>query len=230
MSADGTIKQWDSISGQITRAGPHHPLGITSLSTSQDGKYALFNSIEGLTQMWDLQSGQIVGKFESYARPASGQLEPCTRSSIHFSSSCSLTGNVAWSVSLHPTATTYVSCGGSGNVLVHSTEPTSFGQHRATLTTGRVKFGLCCTYVRPTCQCILSPGYLIQGSHLDIESRRQSDSVRVGNGPDIHFRCSDIRIECNIHVSCNVGPNPFLVSGFIGKRPYPRYFSSYPIR
>lgn len=28
--------------------------------------------------MWDLQTGEIVGKFESYARPLSGQLEPCT--------------------------------------------------------------------------------------------------------------------------------------------------------
>lgn len=37
----------------------------------------MFNSVEGLTQMWDLQSGEIVGKFESYARPTSGQLEPC---------------------------------------------------------------------------------------------------------------------------------------------------------
>jgi len=128
VSADGTIKQWDSGSGQITRAGPHHPLGFTSLSTSQDGRYALFNSVEGLTQMWDLQSGGIVGKFESYARPASGQLEP------------------SWSVSLHPKATTYASCGGSGNVLVHSTDPTTFGQHRATLSTGRVRFGLCCAY------------------------------------------------------------------------------------
>ena len=88
VSADGTIKQWDSGSGQITRAGPHHPLGLTSLSTSQDGRYALFNSVEGLTQMWDLQSGDVVGKFESYARPASGQLEPCTRLSIHHSRSC----------------------------------------------------------------------------------------------------------------------------------------------
>ena len=82
VSADGTIKQWDSGSGQITRAGPRHPLGLTSLSTSQDGRYALFNSVEGLTQMWDLQSGDIVGKFESYARPSSGQLEPCTWLSI----------------------------------------------------------------------------------------------------------------------------------------------------
>ena len=77
VSADGTIKQWDSSSGQITRAGPRHPLGLTSISTSHDGRYAVFNSIEGLTQMWDLQTGDIVGKFESYARPTSAQIEPC---------------------------------------------------------------------------------------------------------------------------------------------------------
>jgi len=88
----------------------------------------VFNSIEGLTQMWDLQTGEIVGKFESYARPTSAQLEP------------------SWSVSLHPKGTTYASCGGSGNLLIHSTETTTFGQHRATIPSGRVKYGLCCTH------------------------------------------------------------------------------------
>lgn len=127
-SADGTIKQWDSGSGQITRAGPRHPLGLTSISTSEDGRYAVFNSVEGLTQMWDVQTGNIVGKFESYARPTSAQLEP------------------SWAVSLHPKATTYASCGGSGNLLIHSTEPATFGQHKATLPSGRTKFGLCCSY------------------------------------------------------------------------------------
>lgn len=43
----------------------------------------MFNSIEGMTQMWDIQSGDVVGKFESYARPTSGQLEPCMQSPIH---------------------------------------------------------------------------------------------------------------------------------------------------
>lgn len=173
VSADGTIKQWDSGSGQITRAGPRHPLGFTSLSTSQDGKYALFNSIEGLTQMWDLQSGDVAGKFESYARPASGQLEPCMLSLATPMCSYSPVENIAWSVSLHPKATAYASCGGSGNLLIHSTEPATFGQHRATLSTGRTKFALCCTYVRPARQCLLFPGNSIGGSDLDTESRRQ---------------------------------------------------------
>ena len=133
----------------------------------------------------------------------------------------------AWSVSLHPKATTYTSCGGSGNVLIHSTEPATFGQHRATLSTGRARFGLCCTYVRLTCQCILSPGNLIESSHLDIESGRQQGSVGARNGPDIHLRRSSIRIDHNVYVSCHVNPNAFLVARFIGERPDPdRFFNS----
>jgi hypothetical protein len=78
VSADGMIKYLDSTSGQVTRTLPRHTLGLTSLSTSLDGRQALFNSIEGLTQLWDLNSGEIIGKYESYLRTGTEAVEPCT--------------------------------------------------------------------------------------------------------------------------------------------------------
>ena len=37
----------------------------------------LFNSIEGLTSLWDPQSGEVVGKHESYVRSGTDPAEPC---------------------------------------------------------------------------------------------------------------------------------------------------------
>ncbi len=79
ISADGTIKQWDSISGQVSRSRPPHTLGLVSLSVDPTGKQALYNSLEGLTCLWDLEDGEVKGSFESYARAAGGEsTEPCT--------------------------------------------------------------------------------------------------------------------------------------------------------
>lgn len=82
ISADGSIKAWDSASGQVSRIQPPHTLGLVSLSLSRDGKHALYNSIEGLTTLWNLDSGDVVGKFESYARTTGisageASAEPC---------------------------------------------------------------------------------------------------------------------------------------------------------
>jgi hypothetical protein len=65
----------------------------------------------------------------------------------------------AWSVSLNPTGGNYAATGGSGNVLIHSAQPDNFGEHLATLSTGRSKFGMYCTHVG-VCryQCRRSPG------------------------------------------------------------------------
>lgn len=68
ISADGSIKRWDSTSGQPAHALPAHALGLVSLSISPDGRFALYNSLEGLTSLWDLENGDIVGKHESYVR------------------------------------------------------------------------------------------------------------------------------------------------------------------
>jgi WD40 repeat protein len=67
ISADGSIRQWDSTSGQIFRSLPAHTLGLVSLSVAPDGSRALYNSVEGLTCLCDLTSGELVGRYESYA-------------------------------------------------------------------------------------------------------------------------------------------------------------------
>ncbi|KAI0068487.1 WD repeat-containing protein 61 [Artomyces pyxidatus] len=128
ISADGTIKRWDSKSGQVLRSLDAHTLGLVSLSVSPDGRYALYNGIEGLTRLWDMESGEIVGEHESYVRTGSEASEP------------------SWSVSLNPRGGTYASTGGSGNVTIHSAEPDTFGQQQSVLQSGRGKFGMRCSH------------------------------------------------------------------------------------
>lgn len=74
------MKQWSSAVGQ-----PHppnasfpkpHTLAQVSLSISRDGSRALYNSIEGLTSLWNLENGEITGPFESYVR-TNAEAEPC---------------------------------------------------------------------------------------------------------------------------------------------------------
>ncbi|KZT70233.1 WD40 repeat-like protein [Daedalea quercina L-15889] len=127
-SADGTIKQWDPVSGQVSRAQPAHTHGLVSLDVDSAGKKALYNSLEGLTALWNLESGDIEGKFESYVRSGDEQVEP------------------SWSVSLSPDGQTYASTGGSGNVTIHSAARGSFGERVTTLVSGRNKFGMFCKY------------------------------------------------------------------------------------
>lgn len=67
----------------MSRTLPPHTLGLISLSLSPTGEKVLFNSIEGLTRMWDLQSGDIVGTHESYARSGSDPVEPCELHFVH---------------------------------------------------------------------------------------------------------------------------------------------------
>jgi WD repeat-containing protein 61 len=74
ISADGVIKRWNSTSGQAMHTAPPHTLGLVSLSVSPDGGQALYNSIDGTTFLSDLESGEIIGKHESYTRSAG---EPC---------------------------------------------------------------------------------------------------------------------------------------------------------
>ncbi|KAJ3005747.1 hypothetical protein NUW54_g4204 [Trametes sanguinea] len=56
-----TIKQWDSISGQVSRARAPHTLGLVSLSVDPTGRHALYNTLEGLTCLWDLEDGEDQG-------------------------------------------------------------------------------------------------------------------------------------------------------------------------
>ncbi len=70
VSADGSIKQWNPSSGQVSLSQPAHTLGLVSLDVDATGRHALYNTLEGLTCLWNLENGEIVGKFESYARTA----------------------------------------------------------------------------------------------------------------------------------------------------------------
>ncbi|KAI0089348.1 WD repeat-containing protein 61 [Irpex rosettiformis] len=126
-SADGSLKQWNPTSGQVSHSQPPHSLGIVSMSTDSNGKKVLWNTLEGLTSLWDLDSGEVAGKWESYVRGSEG-------------------GEPAWSVSLHPSGSTFAATGGSGNITIHSAESSSFGERKATLPSGRTKFGLCTKY------------------------------------------------------------------------------------
>ncbi|KAG5340130.1 hypothetical protein C0989_002750 [Termitomyces sp. Mn162] len=131
ISADGSIKQWSAASGQ------HHPpnapfpsphtLGLVSLSVAPDAKCAIYNSIEGLTSLWDLTTGEVTAKFESYVRSAD-DAEP------------------SWSVSLNPNGETYASSGGSGNIFIRSAQAANFGERLTTLSPGRHKFGMYCSH------------------------------------------------------------------------------------
>ncbi|KAJ7930110.1 WD repeat-containing protein 61 [Mycena leptocephala] len=117
VSADGAIKQWASSSGQRhppnAEFPPPHTLGLVSLSVSPDGTRALYNSIEGLTCLWDCRAGRSAA---------------------------------AWSVSLNPTSETYAATGGTGNVVIYSANPETFGQRVASLASGRSKYGMYCQH------------------------------------------------------------------------------------
>ncbi|KAI6098511.1 WD40-repeat-containing domain protein [Pisolithus sp. B1] len=127
-SVDGTVKQWDSTSGQVSLARPPHNLAIVSLSVSPDARFVLYNSLEGTTCLWDIQSDKIVGKHESYDRSTVDGAEP------------------SWSVSLNPKGGTYAASSGTGNVNVFSANPDSFGAKQATLVSGKSKYGMVCKY------------------------------------------------------------------------------------
>ncbi|KAF8520736.1 WD repeat-containing protein 61 [Hysterangium stoloniferum] len=130
ISADGSIVQWDSQSGQQINSLPPHTLGLISLSVSQAGDKALFNSIEGLTRLWDLTGGAVLGTHESFVR-ASGAAEQ---------------SEPVWAVSLHPNGSTYASTGSDGNVTIRSAVSVNFGSPIQQLSPGKTKFGMSLSY------------------------------------------------------------------------------------
>ncbi|KAF8339184.1 WD repeat-containing protein 61 [Cantharellus anzutake] len=130
VSADGKASQWNASDGAVIHSLPPHPLALTSLSTDAEGNRALINSIEGTISLWDLTSGEVVGKRETFDQAKSGI-------------------DAAWSVSLHPQGGNYASTGASGTLRISSADPESFGNILQTLsprTDGRNKFGLHAKY------------------------------------------------------------------------------------
>ncbi|KAH0840378.1 WD40-repeat-containing domain protein [Lanmaoa asiatica] len=142
-SADGTIKQWDSTSGQVSLARPPHNLAIVSLSPSPDGHSVLYNGLDGTTCLWDLASDTIVGRHESYDRSVEGA-EPCEYS-FH-NDVQSVSSLQAWAVSLNPKGRTYAGTSGAGNVNIYSASPDTFGVRQAILSSGRNKHGMACKH------------------------------------------------------------------------------------
>ena len=55
--------------------------------------------------------------------------------------------DLAWSVSLNPQGETYASTGTSGNISIHSAQPSNFGERLSTLSSGQSKFGMFCAHV-----------------------------------------------------------------------------------
>lgn len=92
-SADGSFAftSWDEAgqAEQLPNGPPEsHTLGITSLSCNKSGTRALWNSIEGTTGLFDVQTGASRGKYASFVRTGQEAEEPCTppflpRSYIH---------------------------------------------------------------------------------------------------------------------------------------------------
>lgn len=67
----------DPAHGAPIRSLPQSTLAIVSLSTDEDGKLAISNSIEGTTTLWDLQTGAELATFQSYAERNGKTGEPC---------------------------------------------------------------------------------------------------------------------------------------------------------
>ncbi|KAJ3776219.1 WD repeat-containing protein 61 [Lentinula raphanica] len=138
ISADGSLKQWASSTGEPYlppnataeyQTPSPHTLGLVSLSVSSDGRRALYNSLEGLTSLWNVETGRMEGSFESFMREEGmGNAE------------------AAWSVSLNPSGSTYASAGSHGNLTIRSAEAETFGQKISTVFSGRNKFGMCCSF------------------------------------------------------------------------------------
>ncbi|QRV72938.1 hypothetical protein RhiJN_00952 [Ceratobasidium sp. AG-Ba] len=125
VSADGTGICWDA-SGKKSHATPVHPLGLVSVSASSSpnaGERAILSSVEGTVFLWDTETQSVLAKRETFNRE---KFEEST-----------------WYVSMHPSGESYTSTGNGGSVFICSTDSEKFGETKAKLTPGRVKFGMC---------------------------------------------------------------------------------------
>ncbi len=53
---------------------PHPCAGVVAVTP--DGSKALYNSIEGLTSLWNLENGEVIGTYESFTKKTD-ESEPC---------------------------------------------------------------------------------------------------------------------------------------------------------
>ncbi|WRT63508.1 uncharacterized protein IL334_000413 [Kwoniella shivajii] len=90
-SADGHLRVWDpsELSKPIYDLSSH-PLAISSLSTTKDGKKALATSLDGSVVLIDVEQGTVLGKVET-GREKAGEGEkelPAFTSAIHPEEKC----------------------------------------------------------------------------------------------------------------------------------------------
>ncbi|KAI6026060.1 NADP-dependent oxidoreductase domain-containing protein [Pisolithus marmoratus] len=53
------VKLWDSMSGQVSLPHPLHNLTIMPQSVSPDAQFVLYDTLEGMTCLWDIQSDRM---------------------------------------------------------------------------------------------------------------------------------------------------------------------------
>ncbi|WWC66979.1 uncharacterized protein I206_100886 [Kwoniella pini CBS 10737] len=91
-SADGHVRIWDP--SEITTKPIYdlssHPLAISSLSTTSDGKYALATSLDGSVVLVDVEDGTVVGRVETGREVVGGGEKelPAFTSAIHPEGKC----------------------------------------------------------------------------------------------------------------------------------------------
>jgi WD40 repeat protein len=77
---DGTIRLWDSQTGQERRQFIGHSDQVLALVFSRDGRYVLSGSADGTARLWDAQTGQELRRFTNQAGPIyAAALSPDTR-------------------------------------------------------------------------------------------------------------------------------------------------------
>ncbi|OCF71338.1 hypothetical protein I204_07965 [Kwoniella mangroviensis CBS 8886] len=93
-SADGHLRIWDPTESELSTKPIYdltsNPLAISSISITEDGKYALSTSLDGTVVLIDIENGEVVGKVET-GREVVGEGEkelPAFTSAIHPQNKC----------------------------------------------------------------------------------------------------------------------------------------------
>lgn len=68
--------QWDASRMTTIATQPPHVLGMVSLDVDESGTRVLYNSIEGITSLWDTSVGHKAVKHESFVRTGAQSTEP----------------------------------------------------------------------------------------------------------------------------------------------------------
>ena len=68
-SGDGTLKLWDTVTGQLIRIFQGHTGPVKSVVFSPSGTHALSGSDDSTLKLWDVVTGQVIHTFEGHAGP-----------------------------------------------------------------------------------------------------------------------------------------------------------------